>query len=122
MKLCVILFTSLLLLAGCASMQEDFVFSNLSGHVIIVTDVTGLPDLATPGVLVAKAHSTSSIDGTSIQIKDHITIRWQEGGISQELTLQRDDLGLPAKLSRGQVQFTYFGNEKWSVKYFKENL
>ncbi len=123
MKHCIILFTSLLLLAGCASMQEiDFVYSNLCGHEIIVTDISGLPGFATPGVLVAGAHATSSIDGTSVQIKDHIVIRWQESGLSHELTLQRDGLGFSARLSRGQVQFTYFGNEKWAVKYLKENL
>lgn len=110
--------------SGCGSdMREvSFVYFNLSTNTIEVLDIGGIPPDATPGILTPTHSETNRLEeaGTSIwravHIANQIKIRWQEGGDSHELDLSRDDLGIPAVLDGGKVQFSYLGDGKWRVR------
>jgi hypothetical protein len=121
MKNLVLLILSVAFLVGC-SRQVDFVFFNLSGREITVTDVSGLPSFATPGVLVPSSDDTNRLNEKSAtsfesaRIADQIRIHWTEGGRPRELDLKRGDLAVPAKLSSGRLCFTYLGDGKWRVR------
>jgi|ERR1044071_4164294 hypothetical protein len=121
MRTVALLILSAVLLFGC-SRQVDFVYFNLSGQEIRVTDISGLPGFATPGVLVPSSDDTNRLNEKSatsfeaVRIADQITIRWTETNKKQELQLQREGLGVPAKLSGGRLCFTYLGDGKWRVK------
>jgi hypothetical protein len=129
MKSVILLLALMLPFAGCSSLPEaDCVYFNLSGHETTVTNIAGLPPEATPGVLVPVADDTSRLNEKSstfferIHIADEIMISWQEDGTSHEVRLLRKDLGLPSKLSGGQIRFTYLGTEKWRVQYVDKNI
>ncbi len=110
--------------AGCSGMSEiTFVYFNLSPKEIVVDSIAGLPPWAPPGVLVPvhaedqlSESRTTSLDG-SIKVAPTLTIVWHEGGASHRAELKRDEVGIPAKIKKGKVRFTYLGSDKWRVKY-----
>jgi hypothetical protein len=111
---------AVVVLAGC-SRQVDFVYFNRSGHEITVDDVSGLPGWASPGVLVASTDTNRPSEASatcfeSVRIADQISIHWTESGKTQELRLQRADLGVPATLREGRLCFTYLGDRKWRAE------
>jgi hypothetical protein len=129
MKSTILLLALMLPFTGCAALSEvDFVYFNLSGHEITVTNISGLPPEATPGVLVPVPNDTSRLNEKSstfferVRVADQITIFWQEDGTSHEARLQRKDLGFPSKLSGGQVRFSYLSGGKWRVRYLDKNI
>jgi hypothetical protein len=112
--------------AGCFGMNEvDFDYFNLSTNEIFVNSIVGLPLWVTPGVLIP-GHTEnqlpvkSSISFEPVKISPALKIIWREGGISHEAKFKRDDLGIPAKIKKGKVRFTYLGGDKWRIKYFKK--
>jgi hypothetical protein len=115
------LLTFLALLPLGCSRQVDFVYYNLSGREICVTDVTGLPAWAQPGVLVPVADDTNRLNESSltcwesVRIADQLRIRWTEANQSRELLLKRSELGLPVRLTGGRLCFSYLGDGKWRV-------
>ena len=121
MKKLIPFMLAVVVLVGC-SRQVDFVYFNLSGHEITVDDVSGLPGWASPGVLVPSTDDTNRLNEKSatcfesVRIADRISIRWTEGGKTQELRLQRAELGVPATLRGGRLCFTYLGDGKWRAK------
>ena len=118
-KLLPITFSAFLLI-GCAR-EVNFVYYNLSGHEILVTDVSGLPVWASPGVLVPVSDDTNRLNEKSttgweaVRIADQLTIRWTEAGQTRELLLKRSELALPASLTGGRLCFSYLGDGKWRV-------
>jgi hypothetical protein len=38
---------------------------------------------------------------------------------SHQAELKRDDWGIPPKVKKGKVRFTYLGGDKWRVKIFE---
>jgi hypothetical protein len=72
--------------------EVDFVYFNLSGHEIRVTNISGLPSNATPGVLMPVPDDTNRLNEKSMtffersRIADKITIFWQEDGVSARLS------------------------------------
>jgi len=111
---------AVVVLAGC-SRQVDFVYYNQSGHEITVDDVSGLPRWASPGVLVASTDTNRPSEKSatcfeSVRIADQISIHWTESGKTQELRLQRAELGVPATLRGGRLCFTYLGDGKWRAE------
>jgi hypothetical protein len=118
-KLLLIVFSALLF-PGCSRKVEvNFVYYNLSGHQIIVTDVTGLPAWASPGVLVPVSDDSNRLNEKSatsweaVRIAEQLKIHWTEADQQRELLLKRSELGLPARLAGGRLCFTYLGNGKW---------
>jgi hypothetical protein len=129
MKTALPLVFSALIVVGCAPRtQVDFAWFNLSGHEIFVTDVSGLPPYASPGMLVAMPDDTSGAHGAtatsweSIDVGDSIKITWSESGTSQRFEAKRADLSVPARLQGGQLKFTYQGHGKWRVRFVDHNL
>ena len=121
-------FASVLLSTGCVGLRQvDFVYFNLSGHEITVTNIPGLPPSATPGVLMPAPDDTNRLNRAgstffeSVRVEDQITVFWQEDGVLREVKLHRSELGLPARLRGGQIRFTYLGGGKWRVRHLKEN-
>ena len=119
----------LLILAGCGPMREvDFVWFNLSGHEIRVTDISGLPATATPGVLVAvpddtnRLHEASATFWESIKVGESIKITWNESGASRQFEAKRADLSIPSRLNGGQVRFSYLGDGKWRIRLLDHNI
>jgi len=108
---------------GCSDMSEiSFVYFNLSPTEIVVDSIAGLPPWASPGVLVPvraedqlSESRTTSLDG-SIKVAPTLTIVWREGGASHQAELKRDEVGIPAKIKKGKIRFTYLGGDKWRVK------
>jgi len=121
MKTLIPFMLALVVLAGCSSRQVDFVYFNRSGNEIMVDDVSGLPAWANPGVLVASTDTNRPSEKSatcfeSVRIADQISIHWTESGKTQELRLQRADLGVPATLREGRLCFTYLGEGKWRAE------
>jgi len=108
---------------GCSGMSEiTFVYFNLSPKEIVVDSIAGLPPWASPGVLVPvraedqlSESRATSLDG-SIKVAPTLIIAWREGGVSHHAELKRDEVGIPAKIKKGKVRFTYLGGDKWRVK------
>jgi hypothetical protein len=120
MRMLLLILCPALFLSGCSREAEvDFVYYNLSGHQILVTDITGLPAWASPGVLVPVSDDTNRLNEKSatsweaVRIADQLRIHWTEADQQREFLLRRSELGLPAKLTGGRLCFTYFGNGKW---------
>lgn len=114
---------ALLCCGGCIGMRQVvFTYYNLSGQEIRVVNIAGMPPNVTPGVLVPAHNEDNRLEEKSasffepIRIEDRIKIVWQENGSSHELELERENLDIPAKVSSGNVRFTYLGNGKWRVK------
>jgi len=102
--------------------EISFVYFNLSPTEIVVDSIAGLPPWASPGVLVPvraedqlSESRTTSLDG-SIKVAPTLTIVWREGGASHQAELKRDEVGIPAKIKKGKIRFTYLGGDKWRVK------
>ena len=132
--------------SGCVSgwrlPEVGFEWFNLSANEIWVTDAIGLPDESYCGRLMPsqgedQLSSTKSTIMESVRIEDTIVIKWKENGINgwphgvetlpngtpatgvlHEATFKRADLGIPAKLSRARVRFTYLGGDKWRIKLY----
>ena len=110
---------------GCSDMKQiDFVYFNLSTNEIVVDSIVGLPPWAPPGVLVPvhaedqlSRSSTTSFD--PVHVAATLKIVWSEGGASHQAELKRDELGIPAKIKKGKIRFTYLGGDKWRVKVFE---
>jgi hypothetical protein len=126
MKNFITLFTLMLACAGCHGMSEiDFVYFNLGTNEIVVDSIDGLPPWASPGVLVPvhaedrlSEKSATSFD-EPVDVSAMLKIAWQENGKTHQAELNRNDLGIPAKLKSGKVRFTYLGADKWRVKVLK---
>jgi hypothetical protein len=111
---------------GCIDMKEiDFVYFNLGTNEIVVDSIIGLPPWASPGVLVPShaedrlsEKSAISYDGP-VAVPVTLKIVWHETGMSRQAELKRDELGIPAKINKGKIRFTYLGADKWRVKVFK---
>jgi hypothetical protein len=127
------IFIFLLLVAvaatGCFRAPEvDFAWFNVSEHEIMVTDVSGLPPEASPGVLVVVSDDTNRLNracstfSESVPIGETIRIAWDEAGASRRYEVRRSDLNLPPRLHGGQVRFTYLGQGKWRVRFSPENI
>jgi len=102
--------------------EIDFVYFNLSATEIVVDSIAGLPPWASPGVLVPShaedrlsEKSATSYDGP-VDVPASLKIVWREGGVSHQAELKRDDLGIPAKIKKSKISFTYLGGDKWRVK------
>lgn len=128
---------------GAGLPEVTFEYFNLSTNELWVTDVVGLPRNATPGRLLPGREENpldvkASVFSETIHIKSKIKIVWKDGGklgwpgglkpgelvpvgATHEVEFNREDLGIPAKLSSGRVRLTYLGNEKWRVKLLKAN-
>lgn len=134
MKSLVMGFMLILFCGGCAKGRVDFMYFNQSTNEIWVTEIVGLPREASPGRL-APVHDEDQLSEKSctyfgtIRIAGKLKIEWQDGGkqgwpggeyapkgISHELVLKRDDLGLPVTLNDANVHFTYLGGDHWRVK------
>jgi hypothetical protein len=123
MKKLLLITFSMLCLLGCSRgvKEVDFVYYNLSGHQIFVTDVAGLPHWVSPGVLVPVSDDTNRLNEKSatsweaVRIADELKIRWTEADKSEEVLLRRAELSLPTELRGGRLCFTYLGNQKWRV-------
>jgi hypothetical protein len=109
--------------AGCFNTNEVvFLYFNLSPNEIVVDSIAGLPPWASPGVLVPVhaedqlSTSGMSSTGETIRVPPTLTIVWREGGASHQAELKRDEVGIPAKIKKGKVRFTYLGGDKWRVK------
>lgn len=105
--------------------EIDFVYFNLSPNEIVVDSITGLPLWAAPGVLVP-VHAEDRLSESSmtsfdepVNVSATLKIAWQENGKTHQAELNRNDLGIPAKLKSGKVRFTYLGADKWRVKVLK---
>ena len=123
------LLLAVFLFVGCSVMpQVDFVYFNLSGHEITVTDLSGLPRNAQPGVLVAVQDDTNRLNeksvtfSESVRITDAIKIVWDENGASRTFEARRADLGLPTLLDSGQIRLSYLGDGKWRVRFSRQNI
>jgi hypothetical protein len=108
---------------GCSDMREiDFVYFNLSPNEIFVDSIAGLPPRASPGVLIPVhaedqlSEKSATFYGESVDLPQTLTINWKEGGSSHQAELNRDELGIPAKIKMGKIRFTYLGADKWRVK------
>jgi len=112
---------------GCSDMSEiNFVYFNLSPKEIVVDSIAGLPPWASPGVLVPShaedqlsEKSATSYDG-AVDVPATLKIVWHEGGASHEAQLKRDEVGIPAKIKKGKIRFTYLGGDKWRVKVLEK--
>ncbi len=127
MKSAILLLALMLPFTICAALTEvDFVYFNLSTNEIFVDSITGLPPWASPGVLVP-VHAEDQLSEKSmtswdpVRVAAKLTIVWREGGKTHQVDLKRDDLGIPAKVKKGKVRFTYLGGDKWRVRYLDKN-
>src|SRR5579872_6143196 len=73
----------LLCCAGCKSSFVEFSYFNLSQHEILVTDVVGVPQDATPGRLTPVPDEERLSENTSyffktIRVADKVKIFWKE--------------------------------------------
>ena len=108
---------------GCSDMSETtFVYFNLSPKEIFVDSVAGLPPghhqalwfrFIPMGGLQRRAQLP---DGETVRVPPTLKISWKEGGSSHQAELKRDEVGIPAKIKKGKISFTYLGDDKWRVK------
>jgi hypothetical protein len=127
MKSAILLLAMMLPFTGCAALTEvDFVYFNLSTNEIFVDSIAGLPVWASPGVLVP-VHAEDQLSESSmtswdpVRVAAKLTIVWREGGKIHQVELKRDDLGIPAKVKKGKVRFSYLGGDKWRVRYLEKD-
>ncbi|MCO5053798.1 MAG: hypothetical protein M9920_16090 [Verrucomicrobiae bacterium] len=126
--------------SGVFPSEVSFEWFNLSTNEIWVVQVVGLPEEASCGRLVPTQSEDSLKRATStfldaVRIKNQLTIIWKEKlkepftfnpgeiapkqGIMHSVELKRDDLGIPSRMTRGKIRFTYLGNDKWRIKLLK---
>jgi hypothetical protein len=146
MKIIIISAMSFCLFGGCVSgfgvQSVTFEYFNLSTNDIWVNNVIGLPSEAAPGHLKpCQAEDQLSVKASvfyeTIPISSSIKIVWKDNGkqgwpgglkpnelvppgITHEVEFKRDDFGIPAKLTNVIVRFTYLGDDKWRIKFFKK--
>jgi hypothetical protein len=101
--------------------EVDLVYFNLSTNEIVVDSIAGLPPWAPPGVLIPvhaedRPSEKSAASWDPVDVSTTLKITWREGGTSHQAELKRDELGIPAKIRKGKVRFTYLGGDKWRVK------
>ncbi len=109
---------------GCFYVNKiDFVYFDLGPNEIFVDSVAGLPPWAAPGVLVPSlaedqfSEKSATTYNGPVAVPATLTIVWHEGGASHRLELKRDDLGIPAKIKKGKIHFSYLGADKWRVRF-----
>ena len=109
-----------------ASSEVDFDFFNLSTNEIFVVSIAGLPVWAAPGVLVT-GHTEDQLPDKSatswdpVRIAPKLTIVWREDGKIHQAEFKRNDFGIPAKIKKGKVRFSYLGGDKWRVRYLESD-
>jgi hypothetical protein len=119
-----------------------FDWYNLNTNEILITDISGLPAEVSPGRLMP-SHVENPLEVSestffdTISIPSRFIIKWRDNGtngfhgdfelpgsiipgVEQSAELKRDELGLPSKLEKGRIRFTYLGNGNWRIKYFNE--
>ena len=123
---------------GTGGGDVTFEWFNLSTNEIWVTDVAGLPRDASCGRLTPNRAEdqleVSAVDvSEAVHIADRITITWKDGGprgwpgglkpgefvpagLSQQVELNREALGIAAKVNSGRIRFTYLGTNTWRAR------
>lgn len=123
---------------GSGVRKTHFEWFNLSTNHIWVTEVVGFSLDISPGRLEPsnaeeQLESSELVFSETVRIEDRITIKWIDNGkagwpgglkspgstppgVAHQLELKRNDLGIPSKLRRGKIRYTYLGNDKWRVK------
>jgi len=141
MKHNVLIFVAMLAFLGCgksANLPEvTLEWFNLGTNQIWVTEASGIPIGASPGRLMPSL-SENQLDVSAssfseiVHIEERIVIKWMDNGkqgwpggvnppgsvppgVAHEAEFSRDALGLPAKLEKNRIRFTYLGNDKWRI-------
>ena len=109
---------------GCFEQKENVLYYfNFSSHRIVIRSITGFPYWAACGVLPpcnsdgrpSEASATSY--GESLEVPLLFKIVWEEDGIPREAEIRRNAVGIPAKVKKGGMRFSYFGNGRWQVEF-----
>ncbi|MBN2511805.1 MAG: hypothetical protein JXB18_02595 [Sedimentisphaerales bacterium] len=117
------LLVSIITLSGCNNWNwTDIEYTNISNNRLRV-DVSGVSPDISPGNMAPNTDGAGSKAGLHfgdpVHLSDNIIIGWTIGSeqTKYKKEFKRNDLGIPAIVKGGKIEFIYTEDNDWEIKY-----